>query len=1311
MADVASLSLSVDSSKVDQATVALKELAQAASASERQASKLKSANDNASRTFDDFSKRVKRNIQDLQFQTEQLKRSSAEQQRYDALRRAGVAASSAEGVAITNAVRALQAQKAALGETSLATKAFGNAWSHVKGLLAGLGLVFIIDKIIEMGRAAFEAAAGMGELSEQVGLSAKTFQALLFSATQNGLKTEQLETGLSKFSQKMGEAAEGSKEMIEALTKLGVKNLDVAGKLRPTEDLLVDVAKAITSIDDPARRSAAAVDFFGKAGTRMLPLLGQIAQGTDTWVEAARNAGAVISTETIDALDKLDDRMARNSLQTRALFAENIATLENWRNAFNKWAEDIIKSAEQMATSAGESITQFLDGISIEGARATASFLEAFRAMPEMIGTLFTNAWESAKVATNKGINDLTQLISDNLPSLLGGGRGGTNLNETPNSAGAVGAGLSERIKAVGDQAAATVQAQIDAAKQAQFSQSKTPSRATSTIGDLRSGSVGVSTSAVKASGDAAGKAAEKYDELIKSLTQTAEAQAKMTTAAGEGQVAFEQQKATLDAQEKLLGIYGLKLGYTAEQLQKVRDLLLGIAQGKAAEAFSVATTELRNQNVILEKQIELMNEAPEIQAREIALIKAKQEAEKGGLAITKEMMDARRAAIEQNELLKNQAEELKKANDLWMEPVKSALQSIQQTAADAFEGILTSGKLSFESLGEIFKKTITRMAAEFLALATVRPVMSVLVNAISPSIGQQMGLGTGNVGSSSGGGIGGMFGGLGSGISDFLGKTLIGGGENFGPPMAGQSFASLGTSGGLSVGGALSGLASIGMGAYSMFSGGGSTGSMLGGGLGMAGGLVSLLGPLTGLGAAAGPIGMGIGLLGALLPSLLGGGTPEPPTNRAISSLNFNNGQFTQSGGSYGMDAADLGGLGTSMKSLLDAAKVKITSSPYGLQQQSFSQGDFSNATTFITGPNGQSMQWGQSSDPAQQQKALDTAAANIAHSIMMQPGSGVSDILREGLGNFGQKNLQHAFSMDELNAAIQKLTVLDDAISGFGKTSTEAADAIKAVDDSFQVLFDTAKEFNISASEVDKITAERNKQRLNATKEFSDGIDQMLMEMKDPLQAALDANGKAREKDLVNNDEFLRLVDGYESKRSQILEYYELQRQKIVKDAGEAQKQIMNDLLIVTLNSVSKIQDLIRELSPGGALSGLDPRAQLAGLRASADASMAQAVANPANASLIDRAVADQRAFIDFNKSFTGGSTEYQRDVQNRIGILQNLQSGVVGTAMNQVADPIAHSYLAQILDAVRTDRTAVDNVMALLARYLANPDQAAA
>ena len=71
--------------------------------------------------------------------------------------------------------------------------------------------------------------------------------------------------------------------MIECLDSVGVKILDFRGNLRPTEDVMIDVAKAIIGIEDPAKRSAAAVDFFGKAGTRLPAAAGRDCQGCLRW--------------------------------------------------------------------------------------------------------------------------------------------------------------------------------------------------------------------------------------------------------------------------------------------------------------------------------------------------------------------------------------------------------------------------------------------------------------------------------------------------------------------------------------------------------------------------------------------------------------------------------------------------------------------------------------------------------------------------------------------------------------------------------------------------------------------------------------------------------------------------------------------------------------------------------------------------------------------------------------------------------------------------------------------------------------------
>ncbi len=1318
MADIASLNLRIDYDSVGRANTAVEKFTATASASERAAQRWGATVAAAGRSSEEFSRRVRKTIADLEFERQQLARNATEQARFLALRRAGVSASSAEGQAITASIRALQAQEAAYERTSARAEVYRKAKFGIT-----LAVTAAIAALTALAKTAFEAAAGMGELAEQVGVTAETFQALQFAAVQNGIKTEQLETGLTKFSQKMGEAAEGSKEMIEALDKLGVKNLDAQGKLRPTEDLLTDVARAISEIDDPARRSAAAVDFFGKAGTKMLPILAQIAQGTDAMAASAANAGAMISTETSTKLDEFGDRLDRAKLIARAWAAETLAATIDASRAFAEFDDKVTASVanafKDLGRWADETLGPIGDKIGQEGARAGAMFIEAFASLPDALGRLFTNAWEAARVATAKGINSITSWLSQNAPWL---GIKGTQMDTTPAGAGPAFGGVGERITAAG-QAAADDMAQRQAAARAAVERERMLSRqaamqddeARARVGKL--GVVGTATtgsglSAIKGAGKEAEDAEKKYAKLITTLTTTADAQDKMTAAARAGETQFEAMKIHLDAQQKAFEIYGKVLDETDPKLRKIEEILTRIAQGKAAEAFNVATTELGRQNEVLEAQIRLMNERPEIQAREIALIKVKQEAEKAGKAITQADVDARLKVVETNERLKAQAEELKQAQELWTAPLKRALEDIQSTAADAFETMLSEGKFNFEELGNVFKKIVTRMAAEFLALATVRPVMNILVNAIGGGGGMSFG-GSGMLGGG-GGMLGGLFGGAsGGGLSGFFNRPIDSGwgslpAGHYGPVQPGL--------GGITWGQGLGALGGAGMGIYQLARGGGSTGSTIGGIASLVGAGVSLI---PGIGQIAGPI---IGMLGSILPGLFGESKPEPPTVKATGNLSFGAGGSTTISGSE-MNGAQsltgvLGDVAKSIKEITDAAGgLRDVAGGFAIDMETFSKGEFSNGTIFVTTPGGGRRQWGQSSDPRMQEHALNTASAHIAHAMLMESKS-ISDNMRSGLAAYGRQNLNYAFTKDELTKVIGDLKAFDNAIKFFGRDVTESERALTELNESFDTLVEVAKKYELGAGEIARVEAERTRQQRRLAEDFTGSIARDLMS---PVEQAMKDIGDERAARYLEN-EALKKIPGFVDQAANIEAAYQRKRLKIMEEANAAAlaaqiaaARALNEEMINSVTaSVTRAQDLIRSLTPGGALGNVDPRTQLAGLRATYAASFAQAMASPLDQAVVQRAVEDARTLAETSLRFNAGSEAYERDRQMILEQQQALQGAVTGAGMNQTTDTALKALLQQLLTATQSnvdpERDAkMTSLINLLLRFFA--DKAAA
>ena len=116
--EVAALGLGLKTEQVDKGTQSLTAFAKSAGDAEQSAKKIVGAVDAAGKSSEVFSARVRRNIEALEFQSAQMRRSAGEQERFSALRRAGVAADSAAGHAVSAHVQALQQQRAAQAAAS-----------------------------------------------------------------------------------------------------------------------------------------------------------------------------------------------------------------------------------------------------------------------------------------------------------------------------------------------------------------------------------------------------------------------------------------------------------------------------------------------------------------------------------------------------------------------------------------------------------------------------------------------------------------------------------------------------------------------------------------------------------------------------------------------------------------------------------------------------------------------------------------------------------------------------------------------------------------------------------------------------------------------------------------------------------------------------------------------------------------------------------------------------------------------------------------------------------------------------------------
>ncbi len=330
MADIAALNLAVNSDSVKAATVELKALGQTATAAEKATKQFGLSTDAASASNDNFSRRTRRTVDDLEFQRKQLTRNAAEQEKYSVLKRAGVAADSAAGQAILASVTALQAQRAATksaadshGVLGAATKAAGNATGELVSHLKYLALAYIsVEGAMKLWETAMKAG-DLGEQAEQVGVNTDQLQAYRLAGAQAGIETEQMDAAITKLQRAMGSAAGGNKDMIELFDKLGVKVLDANDELRSAGDTLPEFARGLLKVESSSQRTADMMTLFGKSGARMSTVLGDLAKGNDALIASAREQNAIISPSAIEAWDKLGDRLKVAAQQFKTFVANN----------------------------------------------------------------------------------------------------------------------------------------------------------------------------------------------------------------------------------------------------------------------------------------------------------------------------------------------------------------------------------------------------------------------------------------------------------------------------------------------------------------------------------------------------------------------------------------------------------------------------------------------------------------------------------------------------------------------------------------------------------------------------------------------------------------------------------------------------------------------------------------------------------------------------------------------------------------------------------------------------------------------------
>jgi hypothetical protein len=169
----------------------------------------------------------------------------------------------------------------------------------------------------------------LGNIADKLGVSFEFIQTLEEAGNRSGVSIESVSSAFGKLQKTLAGADEESKAATEALGRLGISFANLEN-LSPEEQIRL-IGEQLQGIDDPAKRTAAAMQIFGKSGADLLPFFANLGPAAD---DIERLGGALTKVDrrqiddfgaAIDALSVASSRLGELVLLPFTGLGEGVA--------------------------------------------------------------------------------------------------------------------------------------------------------------------------------------------------------------------------------------------------------------------------------------------------------------------------------------------------------------------------------------------------------------------------------------------------------------------------------------------------------------------------------------------------------------------------------------------------------------------------------------------------------------------------------------------------------------------------------------------------------------------------------------------------------------------------------------------------------------------------------------------------------------------------------------------------------------------------------------------------------------------------
>lgn len=199
----------------------------------------------------------------------------------------------------------------------------------------------------------------IGEAAQRIGVTTEALSGLQYAAQLSAVSAEELESGMIKLSKA---AADGN----DAFAAMGVSVTDAHGGLKTADVLLGEVAAQFANYKDGAEKTALALEIFGKAGAKLIPLLNAGADGIAQMNAEAAQMGLIVGGDAAQAASDLNDNLDRMQAVVTGSLRQGVSDLIPLMVTISEYMLDAAKSGG-ILTSISEGVKIVFQTVAVVG--------------------------------------------------------------------------------------------------------------------------------------------------------------------------------------------------------------------------------------------------------------------------------------------------------------------------------------------------------------------------------------------------------------------------------------------------------------------------------------------------------------------------------------------------------------------------------------------------------------------------------------------------------------------------------------------------------------------------------------------------------------------------------------------------------------------------------------------------------------------------------------------------------------------------------------------------------------------------------